>query len=68
MLTSACAATTFRPGLEMVNQVIGFDQSGRLSMPPENTSWKISTKGMIVMAVVEDLARDEIHRESISEA
>ena len=37
-------------------------------MPPENTSWKISTNGMIVMAVVVVRAMQEIHSDIMSEA
>ena len=37
-------------------------------MPPEKTSWKISTKGMIVMAAVVVWASDETHSDIMSEA
>ena len=37
-------------------------------MPPEKTSWKISTKGMTVIAAVVLCASEDTHRESMSEA
>ena len=52
----------------MVKWVMGLVQSGRGSMPPEKTSWKISTKGMMVMAVVVLCARVDTHSDIISEA
>ena len=68
LLVSAWAARTLRPGLEMVKWVSGSVQAGRVSMPPENTSWKISTKGMMVMAVVVVWASVDTHSDNMSEA
>ena len=59
---------TFRPGEEIVRFLSGAVHSGRVSMPPEKTSWKISTKGMMVMAAVVLRHRVEIHSAIMSEA
>ena len=52
----------------MVKWVSGFVHAGSVSMPPENTSWKISTKGMIVMAAVVVRARVLTHSDIMSDA
>ena len=67
-MVSAWVAITFRPGLEMVKWVSGSVQAGSDSMPPENTSWKISTNGMMVIAVVVVRARVDTHSDIMSEA
>ena len=56
------------PGAEIVSDISGRVKSGSAIMPPENTSWKISTKGMTVMAAVVLWARVEIQRAIISAA
>lgn len=59
---------SFRPQLEMVKSWIGSKRSGRVIMPPEKTSRKISTTGMIVMAVVVVRAKAETNSASMSAA
>ena len=56
------------PGFEIVSIVIGFANDGIAIMLPEKISWKIRTKGMIVMAAVVFLTKVEIQRDRASEA
>ena len=58
----------FIPGHDIVRIVIGLAIFGSGISPPEKTSWKISTKGMIVIAVVVEWQIDEINRDIISAA
>ena len=55
------------PYPETVRSVRKESRSGTLKMPPEKTSWKISRKGITVMAVVVVCTRLETKRARISE-